>query len=414
MLIINRGEKEITGLLDGKPFSIPFEKITFEALKVLEAQMSKVENFKDKDSIAEKVKELIEVDYNTLVTSKNPYLMHNADRDEYYLIVNKGKTTETISDIPLPQILVDYIHKSVDKNIDYMPLMKAWKNFLLSRMQIRKDGSFKLTKYEEFLNTTRFFATFLDTEFVDNEMVDTLIDAEGYSIERATEKATYRDISITQEGILSCYKVADEVIEKWQLTYDEEGNVTGKTQVPMHKTLTSINELSGEVTEVKETTEFQEDRYFKPAIHTTGEDFYSDGVLGQSYRVGQTQWLGRDATINRQNTFGGGGLYIGGLNYIQNYGGDSRKTLSCFINPADIISFQSEGNAIRVRKLFPNNVIEDSDIKLKSIYHSSKYLADSLGDLQAEMKAAAVISKEATDAKTLKKTNVLKLLKANL
>ena len=44
----------------------------------------------------------------------------------------------------------------------------------------------------------------------------------------------------------------------------------------------------------------------------------------------------------------------------------------CFVNPGDIISFQSEGQAIRTDAIFPNNVW-DLDVQLKSIYHSSEY-----------------------------------------
>jgi len=414
MLIVNRGEKEITGVLNGKPFNVPFNDVTFKALKVLESQMTKAKDFKKVEAIVEKVEALIVIDYNKLVVSKNPYLMHNPEKDEYFLIVNKGNTDEIVSDIPLPQVLVEYIHESVDKNIDYMPLMKAWKNFLLSRMDIRVKGEFKLTKYDQFLNNVAFFATFLDTKFVDDDLVTDLIEEEGYTVERATEKATYNDISITQEGILACYKVAEEITEKWKLTYDEFGNITGRTQIPMYPGITSIDEITGEVTKEEGKPKYQEDRYFKPAIWQDGEDFYCDGILGQIYRVGQTQWLGRDATVNRNNTSMGGGLYIGGLNYIKNFGNETRKTLSCFVNPANIISFQSNGNAIRVWELFPNNVIEDDAIKLKSIYHSSKYLSDSLNKLNDEMQAAVIVSKEKTDSKTIKNNNILNILKSNL
>jgi len=414
MLIVNRGEQEITGVLNGKPFNIVFNENSFKALKILENQMTKVKTEKAVNTIVEKVEAIINVDYNELVASQNPYLMHNPDKDEYFLIVNAGKKSEEISDIPLPQIMVDYIHESVDKNIDYMPILKAWKNFLISRIDFKESGAFKLIKYDEFLNKCTYFATFLNTNFIDDELVNELVDEKGYTIERATEKATYKDISITQEGILSCYKVAKEITEVYEQTKDEDGNHTGKKLVPMYGKTTKVNPISGEETVTEEKPEYHEDRYFKPAIWTNGEDFYCDGELGQIYRVGQTQWLGRGATINRSNGHGGGGLYIGGLNYIKNFGNDERKTLSCLVNPADIISFQAEGNAMRVWKLFPNNVIEDDNIKLKSIYHSSKYLADSLISLDAEMKAAVAISKEKADKKTIKEKGILNIFNSTL
>ena len=111
---------------------------------------------------------------------------------------------------------------------------------------------------------------------------------------------------------------------------------------------------------------------FTPAIYTWGDKFFSGTTLGYVYKVGEVQYLPEGATRNLNNTFGGGGLYTGGLNYIKGYRRPNNEVLTCLINPGDILSFQSEGSAIRVDALFPNNVW-GSDVQLKGKYHSSDY-----------------------------------------
>ena len=62
----------------------------------------------------------------------------------------------------------------------------------------------------------------------DYDLVKELVDNEGLTNEAATERATYQDISITQEGILAGYKVAKEITEFYELEYDEKDNFKGK------------------------------------------------------------------------------------------------------------------------------------------------------------------------------------------
>jgi len=359
MITFRKLEQTIVGTVDGKPFNVIRNSDTEKAL-------TKMQN---DNASYEKVMQFVKDSRNLEITSKNKFLTYNPLTHEYFLTFEGFRSSQAI-----PSALVTYIENSYNKNIDFMPIIKTWALLLTNPRYTPAMGEF----FNEYLNRT----------FVDNVEVEKLL-KEGYSKEVAQTLATYQDIAITQEGLLATYKVAEIVTWEYLMVLNEKGEYEKVRNLKYKAIPPVLDSVTGEVlTEGSfEKPEFLEDYVFTPAIYKSGDKFFSGNVLGYTYKVGEMQWLPAKALRNLQNTFGGGGLYIGGLSYIEAYKKEGTHVLTCFVNPGDILSFQSEGGAIRVDALFPNNVWEET-IPLKGLYHSSEYNKMSNERLEAIIKDA--------------------------
>jgi len=359
MITFRKMEHSLVGVVDGKPFNLPRTDYTLSELEVLQS---------NPESTVEDVMELVENSRGVVIAATNKYLVFNPITRAYFLSYQGS-----VSTYPIPSSLVEYIETSFDKDIDFMPVIKAWAR-LLANPRINKD-------------MIAWFNTYLDTMYVDSTQVDTLVE-EGYALFEAAAMSTYPDIAITQEGLLATYKVAEMVTWKYTMEEDEDGNWTKKRNTKYDWVPAVLDEVTGVVITpgYQDLPEFKEDILFTPAICKSGDKFFSGTKLGYVYEVGKVQQLPANAKRNLSNNFGGGGLYIGGLNYVKGFNNEDTEVLTCFVNPGDILSFQSEGHAIRVDALMPNNVWLES-VKLKGMYHSSDYSTlseDRLNDLIEE------------------------------
>lgn len=346
MINFRKLDKTITGSISGKPFNIT---------KTEEAVAWLTQAQKDGKPDADVWDYIAKVRLGE-VAGSNKYLIHNPVTKEYFLTLDGVRSKHAI-----PESLVTFIEDSFDKDIDFMPVLKAWAR-LLTNPRYNKEMGMWFGKYVE--------ATYTDT-----------IEAEKISAEQEIEfdiaknMCTYQDISIAQEGILVSYKVAEVVDWEYLMEHNEEDDTYTKVMKKKYKVIPAqIDTTTGEVItkESYEKPASLEEYLFTPAICKDGDKFYSGQKLGYVYEVGKMQHLPKTAKRNLQNTFGGGGLYTGGLRYIESYNSSSREVLVCFVNPADIISFQDEGGAFRTDAIFPNNVW-DMDVPLKGTYHSSDY-----------------------------------------
>ena len=245
----------------------------------------------------------------------------------------------------------------------------------------------------------RLFSNYLSSEYVDLNEVNRLVDEEDIDRDLAIKMATYPDIAITQEGLLATYKVAQQVTFEYKMEWskEEEKFIKVKKNIldPIAPTVDSTTgDIDQDTVGLFKDPNFKEDYVFTPAIHSNGDKFFSNNVLGYQYKVGEVQMLPKDATRQLNNCFGGGGLYIGGLKYVDGYSHSGNTTLTCLVNPSDILSFQDDGKAIRVDALFVNN-IWNNNVALKGKYHSSTYgkLSE---DRIAEMFKAATAERKAT------------------
>jgi len=411
MIIINRTDKNIVGAINGKPFSIPFnEQLYTKLVKISEDFVSSTELPKA-NALLEEANKLTILNFKELIATSNPYLHYNPVKDLYYLVVNKGKKDEYVIDKPLPVGLSERIVESFEKGFSFMPIIKAWIRFL------QRDKEYSETD-------AAFFSRYLNTMYIDYEAVDKLVETEGLSEDTAVERCTFNDLAITQEGLLATYKVVNEIKTEWVLVTDEEGNVVlnsddspQKKQVlkKEYQSQYDIDPLTGETKTTVGKPVYVEDRYFTPAIHKHGENFYSGDKYGYIYKVGEAQYLPKinpntneSANVNKENSFGGGGLYTGGLNYIKNYRSQGDVVLVCFLDPANIISFQDDGSAMRTWELFPHNILED-DVTLKGLYHSSQYAKESSAKTILRLQEIADKEREALDKKSEEISNLNKI-----
>jgi hypothetical protein len=350
MLTFRKVEKIIVGQIDGTPFSVPN---TETAIEVLTA-------FRDAEVpvLTEEVMAYVKVIKSGEIAGSNEYLTIKPTTGEYFLQF-EGKRSK----IAIPQVLVNFIEDSYDKDIDFTPVLKSW-----LRLLDNPRYSAQMAKY---------FSSYLATNYVDMDEVTRLMEEEDIDKDIAIRMCTYPDIAITQEGFLATYKVAEKVTWEYKMEWNEEKKEFVKVKKNILEPIAPIiDPITGKIdsTTLKKfkDPDFKEDFVFTPYISRNGDKFFSNNVLGYQYKVGEMQHLPKDAVRNLSNTFGGGGLYTGGLRYVENYGNKETETLTCLVNPSDILSFQSEGHAIRTDALFVNN-IWGSNVALKGIYHSSDY-----------------------------------------
>lgn len=346
MLIKRRIKDNLVGMIYGKPFTIPYSEDNEKALLELADDFS-----------ADALEELVMNANSLSVASKLSFMGYNPRTKVYYI-----KDT----DIVLPKFLGEQLEALVADGTDTEPLEKFW----LRVLNNPRVSSAMISNFYNYISQT----------WTDVEQRDALQE-QGYSRDEAVELATYQDIAITKEGLLATYKVVDIVDWKHEIVEDEDNPGSyKKVKSDRYKKIPAVvDEVTGEILkeESLDMPSVAEDYLFTPAICKSGDLFFSGTKLGYTYKVGEMQRLPEKATRNLKNTFGGGGLYIGGLRYIAGYRQDSNKTLLCFVNPGDVLSFQSDGAAIRTDALFPYGIADMDDVKNSGKYHSSDYAGSS-------------------------------------
>jgi len=345
MITFRSLQDTIAGTVNGKPFNMPKS----------EANITYLKKAQEENHSNEEVLKYVKDSRNTEIAMANKYIIYRPATGEYFLTIDNVRSTHAI-----PQVLVDYIEESYDKDIEYMPVVKAWARLLSN------------PRYNDEMG--RLFGVYLSTTFTDTTEAARMVEEEELDPKVAEKLATYQDISITQEGLLATYKVADIVTWKYEMVLQEDGTYQKQENPKYARIPAVIDETTGELLsqEKWEKPDHLEDYTFTPCIWKNGDKFYSGDKLGYVYRVGEVQYLPKDAVRNLRNTGGGGGLYSGGLEYIKNFRGCGSHVLTCFVDPADILSYQAEGHAFRTDALMPNNVWDET-IPLKGTYHSSDY-----------------------------------------
>lgn len=367
LLTVNKLNKEtITGIVGNEKYTIPYNEDTYKALLDLEEAFSNATSLEEASAIIVSATALTVVTTETVIASKCPSLKYDTKIGKFYLTQN-GQ----VSTIPLPQVLATRIIESVEKELPFEPLVKAWIWFL-------RNPQFTLAK-------ASLFAQYLVTTVVDDKESTDLQTEKGYSKEKADELATYNDVSITKNGLLVTYKYAQikykqygedgKQIDRYHITYDPE---------------------SGEAT--VHLPENAEDFYLIPPIYGEGGDsFYANDTLGHRIKVGAVHRLPDWSYVNtNDNQSCVKGLHLGGLRYIKGYGGHDRLLLNCFVNPMHIGAFDHSGHgAIRVLEYFVHSAQFAPN---KQLYSESNYLAQTEAQW-ADMRGEAIKKSEEAIAK---------------
>ena len=327
-------------------YVVPHSEAAMKSLSDLSIEANYAPSQEDYRAAVGKIVKIINdngIDSGKLIQSKCDYILQDAFTKQYFLTYENDR----ISDIPMPQSLVDRIMQSIDKNIDFMPIIKLWTRFL--------RNPYVKTKGHDFVDR---FADFVNMKYVHPGNKKVFLD-KGIADDVATELATVYQIKVTSEGLLNGYKVSREILHK----YDAE---TGE-EVPRYTRTFNVD--TGEI-ESEGLPEYVEDRLFEPSIMGSGGDaFYCGDNKGHFIKVGQTHRLESWDQVNTDdNRSCVPGLHIGGLYYIAWYSGEIHNV---FVDPMHIGAIPcSNDGAIRCLQYFVHSSLAGVN---GSMYHSSMY-----------------------------------------
>lgn len=351
MIIVNRTENQITGMVNGQPYSRTFSEEAYAFMKQLEAKANTAETMDELKTIVEEFKPYTRESYKEMIETISPNIFVDPKKNTFHL-----KVGEKIGKEPLPEIFAQKIIKSVEKGIPVEPLLKCFGRFM---RVIPGRPAYSLER-------AKAFAHYISAPYTDQKRVDELMEKEGLSREVAEKQATGMQVAITQEGLLVCFKVSREIKTKFAL--DEDENVVTKNRYKP-----TIDEDTGLVTYAM--PEHVEDRLFEPAIMGTGGDeFWCVGgnvnKKGHFIRVGCTHFLD---SWDQVGSPGGPGLHCGGLAYIRGYQVEGTETHNIFVDPADIHTIRENSDGVMtVKRYFVHSSFAGPN---RGIYHSSTYAA---------------------------------------
>jgi hypothetical protein len=354
MITINVIDEKICGSYGDTPFTVDYSKELYDEMQKLAAEGASVETVDDYKTIISEFADLCVVDYTKAIETKCEYIHVNKATGEFFL-KHEGAT----SSIPMPEALVDRIFDSLDKDLDFMPLVKMWTRWLRNPVLWQKMRAGYGNEFSE-----RFF-NFVNMQYVHPKLKADLIE-QGLTEDAAEKRAIMYQMKITNEGLLNGYKVSREVLHK----YDQE---TGE-EVDRYKRTFNID--TGEI-EGDGLPEHVEDRLFEPSMMgSSGDSFFCEGPNGYAnpqhfIKVGCTHRLESWDQVNvddRRSCVKG--LHIGGLMYINCYSGEIHNI---FVDPMHIGAVPDDDTgAIRCKQYFVHSSLVGVN---GSIYHSSSYAA---------------------------------------
>ena len=379
MITVNVIEDRIVGSIGEEPFSVSYTKEVYDKMLSIAAVANAAETMEDYINACGEFTALSTEDYSTLIASKNPNIFINKKTGEFFL-----KHKDVISSIPMPKALVDRIYDSMDKGLDFTPLIKLWTRWLRNPVLRKKTGSVLGERFSE-----RMF-NFINMKYVHPKMKAKFL-KEGFSEKVATEKATMYQVKITNEGLINGYKVSSEVLHK----FDAE---TGE-MVDRYKRTFNVD--TGEI-ESDGIPSIVEERLFEPAVmRSTGDAFYCEGPNGYAkpghfIKVGCVHRLENWNQVNINDSASCvPGLHVGGLKYIAGYSGEIHNV---FIDPMHIGAIpDDESGAIRCLQYFVHSSLAGVN---GSIYHSSKYASKTDAEWEEMQKEAVRVKGEAAQKAT--------------
>mgnify|MGYP003144350108 FL=1 len=376
MITINVIDDKICGSYGTTPFTVDYSKELYTKMHEISSKAEDITTTEEYNAIMEEFAPLCVVDYTKAIATKCEYIHVNKATGEFFL-----KHGGVVSSIPMPQALVDRIFESMDKELDFMPLVKMWTRWLRNPILWKKMSSGAGNEFSE-----KFF-NFVNMQYVHPRLKDDLVE-QGLTEEAAEKRATMYQMKITNEGLLNGYKVSREVMHKYDTTTGEKVDRYART----------FNPDTGEI-EGDGLPEHVEDRLFEPAIMGNGGDPFScagnNGYagLGHFIKVGCTHSLASWDQVNTNDDRSCvKGLHIGGLKYISFYSGEIHNI---FADPMHVGAVPDDvDGAIRCKQYFVHSSLSGVN---GSIYHSSTYAAMTDSEWDA-MRQEAVKEKAAEKA----------------
>jgi hypothetical protein len=358
MININVSEGMISGSYGKEQFVVTFTKERYDAMKALKVRADAATSVDELKMVYGEFSSLTKEDYKKVIETKCPWLVVNPMTEEFFL-VSEGQQ----SSIAMPKVLADKIIESVEKDIDFMPIVKAWVRFLRNPKLRGLDKEGRVEFAERFAN-------YIDKDFINHDKAEKLMDEQGLSEEVAHKMSTVKDLSITMEGLLCTHKVVDEITTKWSL--DANGN-----KVKVDRYAKTIDPDTGLIkTEVPATNE---ERLFEPCVmHDRGDAFFCEGANGYKdaahlIKVGCIVRLpGWEYVNTNDHVSCVEGLHVGGLTYVRGYQRQGSETLDVFVDPMHIVAIADGDGALRLLQYFTHSAWGGTN---GSIYNSSTYAA---------------------------------------
>ena len=355
MITINVIEGRISGSYGDTPFSVNYDEVTYNKMVTLQSEAEEVTTMDEYNALMEEFAKLTVQDYKTTIETDCPWIHVNEATGQFFLTYGG-----VVSSIPMPQALVDRILASMDKEAEYLPLIKMWIRFLRNPILRKKMDNGNGENFAD-----RFF-NFVNLEHVHPKLKKELMEDHGLSEEVAERRATMYQMKITKEGLLNGYKVSEEVLTKYDTETGEEVDRYKRTFDP------DTGEISGDG-----FPEHVEDRLFQPAIMgNSGDAFYCEGPNGYAkpghfIKVGCTHRLPDWSYVNTNDERSCvKGLHFGGLKYIAWYSGEIHNI---FVDPMHIGAVPDDNDgAVRCLQYFVHSSLAGVN---GSIYHSSTYAA---------------------------------------
>jgi hypothetical protein len=386
MITVNRVADFLTGTVNGKAYSVPYNDEKFMRMQELVRTAGMVDTLEDLKDVISTFLPLTQDSYKETIEHMTPYLHVNQSTGEYFLHKNGA-----LSKHPLPGAFVQRIVKAVETRNDVTPIVKTIARF----MRNPNYSAAKCIRLANYLNLT----------YVDPELEASMV-TNGVDQGMAKARATIFQTTMTQEGLLNTYKVSREINHKYVKDPEAEDGVKLTDRHDF-----DVDEFSGLKTYIK--PEFIEDRVFEPVMMGQGGDaFFCGDVEGHIIRVGQVHMLDSWDKVDCNDRYSGvKGLHCGNLDYIRGFQTDRTVTHNIFVDPMDIGAFTDDGTgAIRVRRYFVHSSFAGVN---RGYYNSSSYAA--LNDaeyakmvqeaVEAENKAASKAADAA--AKAIEQINLL-------
>ena len=342
MIIINTDKKTfISGNYGKTNFSIPYTLDKYEKLKDLELKGNSAKTVQEFKEVLKQVEAVIKTNFKEDIAKEIKGIVYNPETSNYHIDLSDNY----ISDIYIPQKLVDIIFDNYSRGIDNSPIVNMCRRFLLNPKPTQ--------------DRLNMLANYVTQKWVDENAAKTMAEEQGIDIEVALKYCTYSDIQITTEGYLKTYKVVDLLKD---LSPEE---CTSKLQ----------RDSKGRF--IKATQEQQlylESMQFEPAIYKNGDKFYSGSELGYKYEIGKLAALpGWEYTSLVDESYHDKGLHNGGISYVQGYLYGNRHLLEVFVCPSQIAKFTDQGLGEMTCKEFFIYGITTIDGNMRSLYHTSSY-----------------------------------------
>jgi hypothetical protein len=349
MITVNRVGESINVFVQGKDYTVVYSDENMKALNEISDKSEEVSSIEELNKLIEQVVELTKKSEDAFLQEECG-LYKDPKTGRYHVMGANGKHVRT----PVMKKLAERIVTTFDNKGDVSPLIKFFLRF-------SRNPKFKSALFREIVDN------YIDIDYVRPDEKKKLVDA-GFSDKVAEERATVKQVKITKEGLINCYKVSKEV--DWAYSANEDGNKVKKNRYDR-----TFDPITGEVKGDSRSDIAVEQRDFYPAVQgmSGGDAFWCEGALrnekGHIIKVGHNHRLESwDQVDCRDNVSCVPGLHVGGLKYIAGYSGEIHNV---FIDPMYVGAIaDDQSGAMRVKEYF----VHSSFVGVTSaLYHSSDY-----------------------------------------